>query len=233
MFKLISTLIRGQAARAVEDIADRNALTILDQQIRDAGAALGEAKRALALAIAQDKSEETRLTGLGERITDLETRAAAALAGGREDLAREAAEAIARLEADRAAAAAARRTFAGEIERMRRSVIDTERRFADLDRGRRIAQAAEAVRRLRASRVGTVAREDSALRDAEATLARLRRNQAEALAADEAFDGLDAEAGPEAVSRKLEAEGFGPRVTPNAADVLERLKQRVAAQPAT
>ncbi len=45
MFKLFETLLRGQAARAAEEIFDRNALLILDQQIRETRAGLERAGR--------------------------------------------------------------------------------------------------------------------------------------------------------------------------------------------
>src|SRR6266536_2511548 len=110
MLKTLLTLIRGATAAAEEEFADRSALLILDQQIRDAAAAIERGKRALALAIAQDEAEGKRLETTLARIADLEERTAAALAGGREDLATEAAEAIAVMEADRDAIREARAT---------------------------------------------------------------------------------------------------------------------------
>src|SRR3712207_1802784 len=149
MFKLVTVLLRGAAAASQEAFADRHALLILDQHMRDAAAALEAAKRALAIAMAQDSQEGKRLDTVLAKIADLETRALAALAGGREDLAAEAAEAIAALEADRDGIQAARAHFATEITRLKRSVADAERRMAGLERGRRIARSDEAVRRLR------------------------------------------------------------------------------------
>ena len=52
MLKLLDLLARGNVARAAEDLYDRNALLILDQQIRETRAALERSRRALALAIA-------------------------------------------------------------------------------------------------------------------------------------------------------------------------------------
>src|SRR5215831_10816347 len=101
MLKTIVTLVRGAAFRAEEEFADRSALLILDQQIRDSASGIERAKRALALAMAQDEAEGKRLETTLTRIADLEERAVAALAAERDDLAGEAAEAIAVLEADR------------------------------------------------------------------------------------------------------------------------------------
>src|SRR5258705_696404 len=100
MFKTVLTLFRGSVAAAGEELEGRNALLILDQQMRDAATAVERAKRTLALAIAQDQQEGRRLDATNARIADLEIRATAALNGGREELAREAAEHIAALEAD-------------------------------------------------------------------------------------------------------------------------------------
>jgi len=108
MFKTVVTLFRGSVAAAGEELEDRTALLILDQQMRDAAAAVERSKRTLALAIAQDQQEGRKLEATVARIADLETRAVAALDGGREDLAKEAAEAIAGLEADRDAAMSVR-----------------------------------------------------------------------------------------------------------------------------
>ena len=135
MFKTLFLLIRGSAASAAEEIADRNALLILDQQMREAGAAIERAKRALALAIAQDGAEAKRLDAAIARIADLEVRVKAALEAGNEGIAREGAEAIAALEADRDAAQAARTLFASEIARLRTLVIQAEQRLTALDRG--------------------------------------------------------------------------------------------------
>src|SRR5260370_36939706 len=100
MLKTIITLVLGATFRAEEEFADRSALLILDQQIRDSAAAIERAKRALAVAIAQDEAEGKRLDTTLSRIADLEERAGPALNGGREELANPAAGAIAVLGAD-------------------------------------------------------------------------------------------------------------------------------------
>lgn len=122
MFKTVVTLFRGSVAAAGVELEDRTALLILDQQMRDAAAAVERSKRTLALAIAQDQQEGRKLEATVARIADLERRAVAALDGGREDLAKDAAEAIAGLEADRDAAMTARALFATEITRLKRHV---------------------------------------------------------------------------------------------------------------
>jgi len=226
MFKTVLTLFRGSVAVAGEELEDRSALLILDQQMRDAGAAVERSKRTLALAIAGDQQEGRRLDATNARIADLETRATAALDGGREDLAREAAQAIANLEADRDAAMTARTLFASEITRMKRQVASAEARITELDRGRRIARASEAVRGLRRSGIEAVRPYESTLPEAENTLKRLRERQMEAQAADDALVELDAASGPSATAEKLSEQGFGPRLKSTTDDVLARLNAK-------
>lgn len=229
MFKTLVTLIRGATFRAEEEFTDRSALLILDQQIRDSAAGIERAKRALAVAIAQDDAEGNRLDATLSRIGDLEDRAVAALAGGRDDLAAEAAEAIAVMEADRDSIREARATFAREITQLKGTVRNSAQRLAELERGRRIAAAAESVRRLKTSPGFGRPADATALADAEATLRRLRERQAEDAAAAAAFETLDNEARPAGVADRLEAAGFGKRTRPTAASVLERLRQKTGA----
>jgi phage shock protein A len=225
MIKSFWTLVRGTVYAAEQEAVDRSALLVLDQHIRDAAAGIERAKRALAVAIAQDEAEGKRLESTLSRIADLEDRTTAALAGGRDDLATEAAEAIAMMEADRDAMREARAMFAKEIGRLRHDVTGATHRLRELERGRRIATAAESVRRLRH---GGIAPDHGAvgLAEAEATLRRLRERQAEDAAADAAMETLDAGTAGTSIADRLEAEGFGRRTRPTAASVLERLRQR-------
>jgi len=224
MFKVLVTLARGKTAAAGEALADREALPLLDQQLRDSGAALDRARRALAFATAQDAQEARRSETVAAQLADLESRAGGALAAGRNDLATEAAEAIATLEMERDAGRAARAAFAAEIRRLRRVVADAGSRLAAVERGRRVARAAEAVRRLRQDRAGSAQVPESTLDEAEATLARLRAQQEEHAAAMDALDRLDAERAPASIAERLGEAGFGKPTRPTAASVLARLR---------
>lgn len=233
MFKTIVTLIRGASARAEEDFADRHALLILDQQIRDAASATDGAKRALSIAIAQDESEGKRLEATLRRIADLEERATAALADGRDDLAGEAAEAIALMETDRDAMTESRRAFAADVTLLKTAVANAGHRLAELERGRRIALATESVRRLKTRTGAAGGAGSAALAEAERTLRRLRERQAEEAAAVVAYDSLAPGVDPSATASRLEAAGYGRRTRASADDVLARLRKKTVEQSAT
>ena len=153
MLKTLVTMVRGRTALIAEELGDQNALLILDQQVRDATGALDGAKKALAVATAQESQEQQRLDATHARITDLETGAIAAIKAGREDLATEATEAVATLEAERDASLTDRALFTAEIAKLKGHVLQQQMRFSQLDRGRRIARAAEAVRIARRGRI--------------------------------------------------------------------------------
>lgn len=225
MIKTFVTLIRGRMAEVEQAAADAHALPILDQQIRDAAAAVARARRALAIATAQADQETAQAAAAARRIADLEARARAALAAGEETLATEAAEAIAALEAEQAARREAGTHFANEAARLRRVIADADERLAALDRGRRIARANAAVRALKPEPFAHVPLGQATLAEAEATLARLRQRQAKTEAAEAALDRLEAGAARGDIAERLADAGFGPPIRPRAADVLARLRQ--------
>jgi phage shock protein A len=228
MFKTIATLMRSRAFDAEERLKDRHALTLLDQQMRDAAGAADRLRRALAVARAQELSEARRLSGLRAEIAELEGRALEALRGGRGELAETAAEALAGLEADAAAAAAAQERFTAEIAKLDALLKQHMRRLAELERGRRVAWASQAARNARRGGVEPAFCTENTLADAEATLARLRETQIAAEDAEAAFAALAGEAPAETIGERLSREGFGPAKTPRAADILEKLKAKAA-----
>lgn len=79
MFKQILTLLRGRTYEAEQTFLDKNALPLLGQQMRDAAGSLQQARRAVAIAIAQNEQEVAQYRTAQARIVDLETRAIAAL----------------------------------------------------------------------------------------------------------------------------------------------------------
>lgn len=223
MFKQIVTLIRGRAHEAEEAFGDRHALPILAQQIRDAARGVESARRAVALAIAQNRLEKENAERLSARIDDLETRAIAALEKGREDLATEAAASIARLETELQNARQVQAEFTDGIDRLRQAVRQSETRLAALRRGERLAEARDRTRRLSRDVPGN---DLATLSDAEATLARLETRQREAELTAEALIELEERPDPTALTEKLAAAGCGRPLVTSAEDVLERLRAK-------
>ena len=228
MLKQLFALVRGHTHEATQEVVDRNALVILRQQIRDCADAIAAARRAVAVAIAQNEQEGAQFSKLVARIEDLETRATIAIQAGKHELAREAAETIAVLEAERAASDEAQRSFTAEIERLKRIVRASQMRLRDLQRGQRIAAATDKTQRLREAAPGSSL---SALKDAEDTLSRLRIRQKQIDAAASAMAEMELSDDLATLSHKLAEAGCGAPIHASVDAILERLARK-AASPA-
>ncbi|MDZ7823617.1 MAG: PspA/IM30 family protein [Ahrensia sp.] len=228
MWKSFMALIRGRSYEASEAVVDANAMTILRQQIRDCANAVGAARKAVAVAVAQNEQEIVQHTRLTTQISDLENRVIAAIEQGKEELAREAAEVIALLEAERDSSIQAQNTFNAEITRLKNIVSQSESRLRELERGQRIASATDKTQRLRSTHPSSGI---SALQDAEKTLSRLRQRQAEIDATSAAMDEMALSNDPLSIAEKLAQAGCGAPVKTSADDVIARLTAKMT--PAT
>jgi phage shock protein A len=176
------------------------------------------ARRALAVAIAEETREAARRTEFAAKAGDLEQRAIAALRAGREDLASDAAETIAAIATDIDASERASQRFAAEVALARREVDAQRRRLSELDRGRRLARIGDA---LSATTLLSRSGLDS-FAEAEAALTKVSAAQHDARAVREEM------AQPaERLIERLSDAGFGEPLRVRGSDVLARL--RVAA----
>ncbi|MBX5191096.1 PspA/IM30 family protein [Rhizobium sp. NZLR3b] len=225
MFKLISILLRGRAHDAEQAFADRNAVPLLAQQIRDAAQSIQSARRSVAVAIAQNEQEKGQHATIVARIADLEIRACAALDKGNDGLAREAAEAIAFLEAERDASEKAQAQFVGAIDKLKAIVRASEARLQELQRGERLARATEEAQKLDVAVAGPGL---ATLDDAEETLARLRLRQSQNELTAVALKDMEGAIRPAGIIEKLANAGCGAPLRSSADDVLARLKSRIA-----
>ena len=223
MLRQIFTLFRGAAHTASEEFVDRHALTLLQQQMRDAAQAVEAARKAVAVATAQNRQEKEQHQKLLDRIADLESRVVEAIGKGEEALAREAAETIALMEDESATSQQALTRFETEIAKLRSNVRLAEAKLRDLQRGQRLATATERTQALRETVPGNGL---SALDDAEATLKRLRERQTQIDMTAEAMDAMDGEQDPATIAKKLAEAGCGQPLTTSADAVLERLSKQ-------
>lgn len=222
MFTTFQTLLRGASARAEEATKDRYAIELIDQKIREAEARLRAAKGGLAALIQRERSERRQLERLEARTADLVDRARQALGAGREDLATEAAEAIAAQEDE---AAMRRETLArleARVLRLRGAVEAGHRRLIDLRQGATQARALRREQDLQ-SRLRTTLGGTSAADEAEALIARVLERDDPGEQAD-ILQGIDRELARDDLPDRMADAGFGPAARTRAADVLARLK---------
>lgn len=222
MFGTLKTLFDGANARAEERLRDTYAIELIDQKIREAEASLKSAKLTLASLIQRERSEKRQAEGLDARIADLMSRAGEALAGGREDMATEAAGAIAELETERDHRQTAIDRIERQVLQLRQSVDAAHRRITDLKQGAVAARAAKREADMQ-RRLGVHVTNDDAFDEAEALIGRvLTRDDPveEGLILREINQGLERAD----LAERMGAEGFGAPVKTTAADVLSRLK---------
>jgi len=125
LIRLIDALMGAQGEGA-------SPMASLERSIAAAGRAHITARRALAVAMAEESREAKRRADLVVKVDDLERRAVGALRAGREDLAVEASEAIAAIATEINASERASQRFAAEVVLARREVDAQRRRLADL-----------------------------------------------------------------------------------------------------
>ena len=228
MLKHIVTLMRGQAHDAAQTVTDRNALQILEQQLRDCAQAIASARQAVAITIAQNEAERRQQDTAKRKIADLEGRAIAVLEKGQEDLATEAAEAIAILRAEVDASDQAQQAFGTRITRLKKIIREAEARLRDVQRGRRVAAATDKAQRLRNYEASGAGMRLSSLKDAEQTLNRLQVRQRELDDTETALADMDLSSDPASLTERLADAGCGAPLKASAADVLAELRGRAA-----
>jgi|HubBroStandDraft_5_1064220.scaffolds.fasta_scaffold106441_3 phage shock protein A len=189
----------------------------LERSISAAHHAHASARHALAIAMAEETRENARRTALAAKASDLEQRAVAALQAGREDLAAQAAEAIASIATDVNASEQASQRFAAEVALARREVSSQRRRLSELDRGRRLARIGHAL----TATAPTSASGLDHFSEAEATLARVAvDNHAARLVREETAEPA------ETLVERMSDAGFGESPHVRASDVLARLRAK-------
>lgn len=228
MMKLLTTLVRGAVAEAEEAAFDQNATRVLAQQLRDAATALEHSKKELACAMAHRSSEARAVAMLDARIADLEKGAVDALHGNRCDLAAEAATVIAANEDERQERLAAIARFDVDISRLQRLTEEGHRRLRELRRGLEMARAQEALNRAGANGRRALATGTGALREAEATLARIRATQTHCEDEYAALEELERKTMGRDLDERLATAGFGPNLKTKPGDILARLKSKAA-----
>jgi phage shock protein A len=222
MFDLLSTLISGANAKAVETATDHFAIDLLTQKIREAESGVNGAKRALATLIMRQRAEQKALELLRLRKTSLEERVRQALEAGNQDLALEGAGAIAEMENEEAIRNETVLRLEDKVKRLRQSVEKAHRRVVDLRQGAITARAIDLERRSQKS-INRSINGSNAMEEAEALIKRVA-DQDDPLAQSEIIEEIDQSLSHKTTEDRLADAGFGLPTKVRAEDVLTRLK---------
>lgn len=222
MLNVLKTLFLGASARAEEQLTDHFAIDLIEQKIRESEGALSLAKSTLAALIIRQRNEQQTLSRLNAQVADLEQRAREALAAGRDDLAADAAMAIANLENERTVRQSTLAQLADRVARTQASVEKASRRILDLRQGMISARAVDAERKAQKSLNRSIGN-TSSIREAEELIARVV-NGPDPFAEAEVLDEIDAGLNQTGIQDRLGQAGFGTKTKVDASDVLARLK---------
>lgn len=231
LWNQLSALVRGKSHEVGQSVADANALTILDQQIRDAGTAQGKARDDLAGLTARRRIIEKELEALAAQRAKYEASARAAIGRGDMDLARQVAERLATIEAE----GSAKEPQAGEMraaeDRIRAIISQGDTRIEALRREVEVVRANESVQRAQAAVASSYGATAGSLGSAADSLKRIKERQ---LVQEERFRAAseleDQRTGAD-LDAKLSAAGLLPG-TSSADDILARLSAPSGAAPA-
>ena len=225
MFSTLKTLIEGTNARTNEKLKDAYAVELIEQRIREAETNLSTAKVTLASLIQRKRSEERLAAGLQGRIADLTERASDAWRSGREDLAGDAAQAIADMENEQTLRQDTINGLANRISRLQVSVEAAHRRIVDLKQGAITARAVRNEHKTQA-RLNKSLAGNSAADEAEELIRRVV-DQDDPFEQSQILADIDRGLSGRNISDTLHDEGFGPANKTTASTVLDRLKSNL------
>lgn len=222
MFKTLATLINGQNARAEDRVRDAFAIELIDQKIRESESSLRAAKSTLASLIQRQRSEEKQHSALKSRISGLTKRAQEALDKDRDDLATEAARAIANMENELTVRVETLDRLDQKVIRLRTSIESGHRRIIDLKQG---AIQARAVRReqniqMQMTRTGV---SSGSVEEAEELISRVL-GQDDPFERTEILSDINRELDGDTITDRMADAGIGGATRSTADDVLTRLK---------
>lgn len=223
MFKTLATLINGANARQEDRVRDAFAIELIDQKIREADNSLKAAKATLASLIQRQRSEDQLRQNLQSRIADLTKRAKAALDADRDDMAQQAAQAIATMENELTVRTETLRRLDQKVLRLRTSIEAGHRRIIDLKQG---AIQARAVRREQSIQMRLHnSNASSSTEEAEELINRVL-GQDDPFEQAEILGQINRDLNHTGLTDTMADAGFGDPTRATADDVLNRLKSK-------
>lgn len=225
MFRKLASLFSATVQQPVHELLDHNAITIFEQEIRQAEEALPTARYHLASVMAERKKLEREIVHLRESVHLRLQQAQNALDKNEEGLARELADHIADdenlLEKLSRQAAALQLQEAALTQRMRKSVQSIKHYQRELALAKANRHAHNAVGALGACSSDLSTR----LSDMESSLQKIQQQQSHQSDLHDALDHIQAEISGETLEQRLQSAGIGSGKHDGAA-VLARLKRK-------
>lgn len=224
----IFTALRGHASEAGEAIVDANALTILDQEIRDADNEMRKSRENLASVMAKRQVAADKLAAKQAKLKEYGGYIQGALARNDEALATEIAGKVAEVEAEVATEESLVKEYDESITSLKKSIFEAEERIkrmkVKIDVVKARQHVIDAQRAASTAQVGANSRVGAALESLE----RIQNRQTEQSAKIKAAEQLAREGTDAGLEDRLRAAGIKPGGA-SAQDVLARFKNSTSA----
>lgn len=224
----IFTLFRGTATEAGQAVVDKNAIRILDQELRDSTTELAKSKGELTKVMAQRQLAANRGTALLAKRKEYEGYVQGALGKGDESLAREVAVKLSDVERDLQAEATNVQQMDNSIGSLKTAIRSTETQLTRLKQQIDTVKATEAVQRAQSAVSARHSGANSKIGTALDSLERIKQRQEEQGARFEAAQQLEHEAGDGDLQARLAQAGLVNDAS-NVDGILERFRSPQAA----
>lgn len=215
--------VKGGVHETAEQIADSQALRILDQEIREADQALKTAYDERSNMAGKRKLKQDELATLDADIEKYLSAAREALGKGDEALAREVAERVKTLKTQRTAVDSVLNEYSATEKSMAAAIKQTEAKIEGLKREVESVKATEAVQAAQSAVASQHAGVDSRLGSAADSLSRIKEKQAARAARMDAAAEIEAARTGSDLDDKLAAAGIGTD-SESVDDILASLK---------
>lgn len=220
----VVTAIRGGLTEVGEAIVDKQALRILEQEIRDAAEELDQSKDALASMIARQKLSEEKIARLQASIEENEAYAVKALEKADEALARDLAGKVADLEAKLNSEHEIHDSYRNSANKQRAAIAKAEKDVRYMKNQLDTLKATENVQRAEAAVSERHSGTSSKLRTAMESLERIKEKQALTDAQAAAAHEIAAEEHEKSIEQRLIDAGIKGGTKTD--DVFDRIKQK-------
>jgi phage shock protein A len=208
MIQKLFTALRGGAHEVGEAIVDKNALIILDQEIRDAGAEHAKATEALKTVLAQQAIHEKKIEGLNNDIESFTQKALKADEMGKQELALEIATAVGQKTQERDAEQKLLNQFKDFAAKQRETVLKMDRTIKNARSQAEITKARASIQSAQKSVSAATSSSTSGLNNAMESLNRLREKQDMTDEVLKAGEALDAETSGASLEARMKEAGI-------------------------
>lgn len=218
------TLFRGKSHEAGQAVVDANAMTILDQEMRDADKNLITSRSELTKIMGRSNLLQGEIEARASQINEYGNSIQKLLAKGDNDLAMEVAEKVAELEAQQTTASTQKQVIDKSVANLKSTIKTTEARIRSMRCQVDQVRATAAVQKAQLAITSNVSGSNAGVSSALQSLERIKARQAEAgarIAAGQELEDLGTDAD---LQRRLEQAGVR-HGSSSAAEVLARFSK--------